>query len=819
MDESLQRIVFERLEADGSLDLDWSVYVIAACNGPADLESLLESSSAPEPSQLAPPAPDSTPAGAYLSSITVQGFRGIGPEATLKLKAGPGFTLVVGRNGSGKSSFADALEVLFTGDSHRWAGRRAQVWKQGWRNLHHRHPAMVEADLLVEGSGQTTATRRWEEKDDVDAGVAEVQPHGKPKQNLDSLGWTEALVTHRPFLSYNELSSMLDEGPGKLYDALSLVLGLEDLVEAQTALSNSRRNRKKAMDAAKNALVPLRARLEQVRDEGGDQRAVDCLAATGGPTWDLDSLEALTGDDTTAAGEIDCLRRVVALELPPPAQVAEAAARLKQAAQTLEAATGSGSHRAGTLASLLEKALDYHEHDNGTDCPVCKSPGALDPQWKSRAQDEAARLRAEAAAWDQAERGVREAAREAKELLVPVPSALQDAAGVVAVEPTLAAWKQWRAGDTLTSAEELADHLQTHHEPLIYALNTLTVEAQTELNARQERWRPMARDLIQWAKEARSASLGMKHDRSLKAAEEWLKKTGDSIRAQRFEPIGNQAIELWEHLRQQSNVELGKIELAGAKTRRRVTLDVTIDGVAGAALGVMSQGELHALALSLFLPRATLEESPFRFVVVDDPVQSMDPARVDGLARAFEEVAKERQVIVFTHDDRLSDAVRRLGIEATTIGVTRRPASVVELRPTLDPVAAYLDDALALVNDPRLPEDVRRRVVPGFCRSALEAVFTDRVRRRRLTAAAEHAAVEEELASANSLTELGAMALFGDKGRGSEVMTRLNKLGGWAGDTFRQVNKGAHHAYPGSLYKLVTDSEKLCKQIGALKIK
>ena len=52
-----------------------------------------------------------------------------------------------------------------------------------------------------------------------------------------------------------------------------------------------------------------------------------------------------------------------------------------------------------------------------------------------------------------------------------------------------------------------------------------------------------------------------------------------------------------------------------------------IDGVAGAALGVMSQGELHALALALFLPRATLPESPFRFVVIDDPVQSMDPAQ------------------------------------------------------------------------------------------------------------------------------------------------------------------------------------------------
>ena len=44
----------------------------------------------------------------------------------------------------------------------------------------------------------------------------------------------------------------------------------------------------------------------------------------------------------------------------------------------------------------------------------------------------------------------------------------------------------------------------------------------------------------------------------------------------------------------------------------------------------MSQGELHALALALFLPRATAPESPFRFIVLDDPIQAMDPSKVEG---------------------------------------------------------------------------------------------------------------------------------------------------------------------------------------------
>lgn len=59
----------------------------------------------------------------------------------------------------------------------------------------------------------------------------------------------------------------------------------------------------------------------------------------------------------------------------------------------------------------------------------------------------------------------------------------------------------------------------------------------------------------------------------------------------------------------------------------------SVDGVESEALSVMSQGELHALALALFIPRATTPNSPFRFIVLDDPIQAMDPAKIDGFIR------------------------------------------------------------------------------------------------------------------------------------------------------------------------------------------
>jgi hypothetical protein len=303
----------------------------------------------------------------------------------------------------------------------------------------------------------------------------------------------------------------------------------------------------------------------------------------------------------------------------------------------------------------------------------------------------------------------------------------------------------------------------------------------------------------------------------LKEAESWLKQAGIAIRNERFSPIADEAIEIWRLLRQNSNVELGRIEFEGAGARRKLTLDVTVDGVSGAALGVMSQGELHSLALSLFFPRATLQESPFRFVVIDDPVQSMDPSKVDGLARVLDRAARNRQVIVFTHDDRLYEAVRRLSIACTVLEVTRREGSVVEVREALDPIERYLDDARALMRTEDLPEEVARRVVPSFCRMALEAAAIESVRRRRIGRGEAHADVEDLLGRVNRLTIFMSLALFDDENRGGDVLGAMSRrFGGTAAPVFKAVNAGAHEPIAYDLRDLVRDTAILARQVAAM---
>jgi hypothetical protein len=328
----------------------------------------------------------------------------------------------------------------------------------------------------------------------------------------------------------------------------------------------------------------------------------------------------------------------------------------------------------------------------------------------------------------------------------------------------------------------------------VVAAHTDLVESATQwLVRRQDAWREPGASLRRWVDAAmvvRSDATGLAR---LVAARTALGKATDEIRAERLAAFVGQSARIWQRLRQESNVELHQMRMEGTNTQRRVKFPVSVDGVEANALAVMSQGELHALGLAVFLPRACAEASPYRFVVVDDPVQSMDPAKVDGLAEVLGEVAETRQVVVFTHDDRLPEAVRRLGLEATVWEVGRRERSVVELRQADDPAGRYLADAYALAAAKELPEDARYPVVAGFCRSALEAVSMDRYRARRYAAGESYESVEKALAQAVKVQQRLTLALLDDPDRGGDLYSHLNQTyGRWATDTVKEVAAGTH---------------------------
>ncbi len=179
--------------------------LLGACEGDEALAQVLGGRPPPQPTLVAD-GDGAQAAGAYLSSITLTGFRGIGPQACLSLQPGPGLSLVVGRNGSGKSSFAEALEVLFTGAVRRWEDHSA-VWGEGWRNLHAPDRVDISAELAIQGAGTATVTRHWEPGAPLSTSQVSVQVSGEKRTGMERLGWDEALVTYRPFLSHSQLEA------------------------------------------------------------------------------------------------------------------------------------------------------------------------------------------------------------------------------------------------------------------------------------------------------------------------------------------------------------------------------------------------------------------------------------------------------------------------------------------------------------------------------------------------------------------------------------------------------------------------------------
>ncbi|MGI8846962.1 MAG: AAA family ATPase [Candidatus Dormibacteria bacterium] len=751
------------------------------------------------------------PKPAYITAIEAEGFRGIGRRVRIDLPAGPGLTLVVGRNGSGKSSIAEALEMLLTGENRRWA-QRSRIWTDGWRNLHH-PTAAVGATIAVEGARTPRTLRRvWPTGTDLTSARLEVDGH---PATLDALGWGDAVITHRPFLSHNELGRILDDGPVKLHDALAGILGLGDITDAQARIRERRLEVERAVKAAIAAAAELRLRCERLDDE----RAAMCAAALSITPWDLPAIDEALGRTLATVTEHTALNQLRGLATLPQLDrnaLRALATQLREVQTEIERSTATAPAVARDTARLLEAAIAVHQPHQSGDCPVCGTPAVLTYEWRMQTTQRITELRERAGAADalhQRATAVRNAAHRA---LSTAPSVLAKGPDFgIDISVATAAWTRWSTPPESDALPALAAHIERGLSELIPAVAAVRGAAAAELERREDRWRPLAEDVRAWRHLLDTLQPQREELPAVRAAETWMKSAHDALREERFRPIAQAVQENWTTLRQDSNVSLGELRLEGAATHRRLTLDVSVDGEEASALGVMSQGELNCLALSLFLPRAAMPESPFRFLVIDDPVQAMDPAKVEGLARVLQRAATDRQVIVLTHDDRLPDAVRRLEIPATILEVVRREHSSVELRTVSDPVQRALEDALAVAQTPGLPAEAHR-VVPGFCRAAIEAACARAITRRLIGEGRSHAEIESTLGEPSTLGDWLALLFLTEVARAREVPEALRNHGvGWAVEAVAECDRGAQSGGGAELLPLIRTVERLCNHITA----
>src|SRR5450755_4383689 len=289
---TVEQLILERLSS-AQLPDPVDNLVVASLLGDDDLAAALSSDGQSRASSQPGSDAVNEPVATYLRAVTVEGFRGVGPQVTLRLDPGPGLTLVAGRNGSGKSSFAEAAELALTGDNKRWSGRTV-IWRAGWRNLHTSGDSRIAVGLAADGQrGVTSVVREWPHDAALESGTAFAQVPGGPRQPVETLGWAVPLELYRPFLSYSELGTLVAGRPSEMYDESS----------------------KKARQALPDLLEQLSAYPEYPADP--DDRARRAEAALRRRTPDLDAIEALAvGDQRSDDGMPDRLQRVTSLTLP-----------------------------------------------------------------------------------------------------------------------------------------------------------------------------------------------------------------------------------------------------------------------------------------------------------------------------------------------------------------------------------------------------------------------------------------------------------------------------------------------------------------------
>jgi ABC-type lipoprotein export system ATPase subunit len=653
-------LVMAAAETDSSLSEECRLLLLSVLTGDEELEADLIGGTRASARPAVSGADSSPAAGAYLKSIKVAGFRGIGPEAALDLHPAPGLVVVAGRNGSGKSTFSEAVEVALTRTSYRWRNKNAP-WRAGWRNLHVSDPCRIRVELAEESIGITTVGVDWATDDELDDGTFWVQRAGQRRDlSDDPLGWAGPLELYRPLLSYDELGGILEAQPSQLHDKLSTVLGLTAITDAQGLLDLQVKEAGAPRREATRLVDQVRAALAG----SGDPRAAMALELLRSRRPDLAVLEQLaTGVSEPPSGDLVTLRALASLVIPSVDEVRAAVAEWEAAQHALAQAAGAATDALVRRLGVLTHALRHVEAAGPGTCPVC-GVGMLDEKWTERTRREIDELNEQTTALRQAgDRNVA-AIRRLRSILPPVPRAL-DAELDEEVPGRADAVRMWRALEKIDVRTGDGPHrFADEYAALAAQVSDVRKAADAARQLGEDMWAPLAGDLAEIVGSLRRANEADQRGAVAKRTATWLKDHTNHLRNERLRPIADKAREVWALLRQESNVDLGAIELEGSKTRRRATVSATVDGHEAGALTVMSQGELHALALAMFLPRATMSASPFRFVMVDDPVQAMDPAKVDGLARVLDRIGQTHQVIVFTHDDRLPEAVRRLGIDA-----------------------------------------------------------------------------------------------------------------------------------------------------------
>jgi DNA repair exonuclease SbcCD ATPase subunit len=656
--------------------------------------------------------------------VEVEGFRGFRHRQRVLLDASA--VLIVGPNGTGKTSFFDAVQWLLVGSLQRlerWRVRKNDEHiVNRYRGL---DPAVVEAELEIGGTRV-----RLRRQGRYDSGFLEWHTDDESLRGEDAERRLEEALTARPgqdirrllmtsaLLQQDVVREVLEHKPAERYEQLAALLGLDELGAFAAAVRNRADRLAVAGKTARQALEKEEDQATNLRDriaglENDMRLAEDVRVARGRIAARVEALEptvrvsplpatsadaALLQQAARAAGEQlaglvraarDLADRRAVVDVPSPDAIeqleqtaASAGQRVheaKAAADAAEASLDEALGRSSKLQALAVHALDLL----GPECPVCGKDidehdvrDRLHQRLDAQSDQE---LTVAASASETARLGLGLAQKEldqAKKQLAPALAARQQAQQLERDEEL---WRQVcatfdlpdgapleisvlsaiKAGD-LGTADSVLGALRavwTAAADLAAVLRTDTSDTRlTELRAQLRR----AEELIETLK-ARVRLVSAQEEKG-KLLQRATTRAVTAVNGKRFKRLAPTVQDIFGRLDPHPsfktldfNLDVYREKGIASPVARDETESVDAD-----PLLVFSSSQANVTALSYFLAlgwAAGREALPF--VLLDDPLQSMDDVNVLGFADLCRHIRRQRQLVVSTHERRLASLLER----------------------------------------------------------------------------------------------------------------------------------------------------------------
>jgi DNA repair exonuclease SbcCD ATPase subunit len=659
----------------------------------------------------------------FFQWIEIERFRGFADRQRIDLDAS--VLILWGANGTGKTSFFDALQWLIVGSVERlepWRLRRNAEHIVNRYSADSGEPADVAAGLFVSGrrvelhrSGRYSASQlEWRDQEgvlleeDAERRLAEVlTPGGRMslKRSLLSSG----------LLQQDVIREVLEDKPAQRYEHLAAMLGLDAIADFPTAAKKRAERLVADAENARRHYADIEARIRQ-RNERADalkQRAV------------------MTPDrDGTQVRLRDCLKKNEALfelRTGPPAGPAEAADLRNAAGATFEllsaldderpippdVATRPKSRsleklreRMGRAASALEAAKEkvveaergYREEQAVSDrmsrlarealpllgekCPVCTQeivPGEVQrhleelmdqgsPELQeleehlatARAQaddlaKEASTLKEELLSAERLEKEVADFEGATEEWRARVEDVLDRQADLMAFpeRSKLIAGEAAALKALCSALEELAEAATGLHAALTWAPEMAPLAAvQDEIGELQQR--------AQEAREKASAA-SMLEDEA-RALQRAAVRAAAQLTEERFDVLRPVIQDIYGRLDPHPTFRGLQFTVEVYREKGVASPEVIDDDASVGAdpLLVFSSSQANVVALSSFLALGwAAGEDAMPFLLLDDPLQSLDDVNSLGFADLCRHMRARRQLIVSTHDERLASLLER----------------------------------------------------------------------------------------------------------------------------------------------------------------